>query len=59
MQSEEKYGELLKEIGALLAQKNEKIMFKEFETADLKKKLETAEETIIQLQKGNEYEQRS
>ena len=59
MQSEEKYGELLREIGALLAQKNERIMFKEFETADLRKKLDTAEEIIKELQKGNNYEQRS
>ena len=57
MQSEEKYGELLKEIGALLAQKNDKIMMKEFETADLRKRLETAEEIIKELQKGNNYEQ--
>lgn len=57
MQSEEKYGELLREIGALLAQKNERIMFKEFETADLRKKLETAEKTIDELKKGNNYEQ--
>ena len=59
MQSEEKYGELLKEIGAILSQKNDKLMMKEFETADLRKKLETAEKTIEELKKGNTYEQRN
>ena len=38
MQSEEKYGELLKEIGAILSQKNDKLMMKEFETAGRFKK---------------------
>lgn len=56
MQSEEKYGELLREIGALLAQKNERIMFKDFEIADLRKRLETAEN---ELTKGKNYEQRN
>lgn len=59
MQSEEKYGELLKEIGVILSQKNDKLMMKEFETADLRKRLETAEEIIETLKKGNNHEQRN
>ena len=59
MQSEEKYGELLKEIGVILSQKNDKLMMKEFETADLRKRLETAEQIIEELKKGNNHEQRN
>lgn len=54
MTEESKYNALLKEIGALLAQKNDRIMFQDFEIRDLKKKLETAEKFIEKLKEGNE-----
>lgn len=56
MTEENKYSALLKEIGALLTQKNDRIMFQEFEISDLKRKLETAEKTI-ETMKGKEHEQ--
>lgn len=52
MTEENKYNALLKEIGALLQQKNDRIMFQEFELSTLRKNLEEAEKQIEKL-KGN------
>lgn len=46
MTDEQKYCELLKEIGKLLKQKDDEIEFKDYQINDLKKKLAEAEEKI-------------
>lgn len=54
MGDDQKYSVLLKEIGKLLADKNDRIMFQEFELTTLRKELEKAEATIEELKKDNE-----
>lgn len=51
MTDEQEYAELLKELGRVIAEKNDAIRLNYWHTADLKKKLAAAEEEIIMLKK--------
>lgn len=51
MNENEKYQELLKEIGRVLKEKNDQICIQAFQISDLRKKLETAEKEIEELRK--------
>lgn len=57
MTEENKYSALLKEIGALLQQKNDRIMFQEFELSTLRKNLKDAEKQIEKLKEGKKHGQ--
>ena len=52
MTDQQKYLEVLKELGGLLREKNDIISFKDYQIIDLEKRLEKAEQTIIEM-KGN------
>lgn len=49
MTTEQKYAELLKEVGELLHEKNNKIIVQKFQIEELERQLRTAQDTIIQL----------
>lgn len=51
MTDDQKYQELLKEIGELLAEKNNYVKFKEYELDRVKRLLEIAEKKIEEMQK--------
>lgn len=51
MTEQQKYLEVLKELGGLLREKNDIISFKDYQIIDLKKKLEKAEQKINDLEK--------
>jgi chromosome segregation ATPase len=50
MTNEQKYSEVLKELGALLADKNATISCQKWQIDDLKKKLEKAEQELQEKQ---------
>lgn len=53
MTEEQKYSEVLKALGELLAENNRTIRLANYEIDNLKAKLEEAEKTIEELKKGN------
>lgn len=56
MTDEQKYMELLKSLGELLADNNRTIRLAKYEIETLNAKLEDAEATIEELKKGNSNE---
>lgn len=57
MADDQKYLELLKEIGRIIKEKNDEIIINAFRVDDLKKKLDKAENEIDELRKGKTDEQ--
>lgn len=56
MGEEQKYLELLKEIGRIIKEKNDEILINSFRVDDLKKKLIKAEQEIEELRKEQKDE---
>lgn len=52
MTDDQKFLEILKEIGRIIKEKNETIIISDFRISDIKKKLENAENEIAELRKG-------
>lgn len=52
MTDEQKYAELLKEIGQNIREKNDQICVLQIRLSNLERELKTANETIIELRKG-------
>ena len=50
---EQKYQELLKEVGEMIKGKNERIMLLEYEVKSLSEKLEAAEKEIAKVKEQN------
>lgn len=53
MTENEKYNELLKGLGELIAQKNYELRLKEYEIESLHDRLSDAEQKIEEMKKGN------
>lgn len=56
MNEQDKYNALLQEIGALLQAKNDRIMYQDFEIANLRKNLTDAEHLIDEIRKETQNE---
>ena len=57
MADDQKYLEVLKEIGRIIKEKDDEIIINAFRVDDLKKKLDKAENEIDELRKGKTDEQ--
>lgn len=51
MSDDQKYQELLKEIGRIIKEKNDEIIIKSFQNEDLRKRLQKAETEVEELRK--------
>ena len=51
MSDEQKYQELLKEIGKIIKEKNDDIIIKTFQNDDLRKRLQKAEKELDEVRK--------